>query len=915
MKLLRILAFAVILTTLGFAQSREQEREQESLFKPSGISGIQDRAGGTHNASNVGLFFENRGKLYPRRVSQGPSGEFPINSAKNYVFRINPMVGIPGNVVQCRYTDSEEWEAAFGFVNRNVSKIAFSDDPSTWPAGGWPVKDAAGNPLFYSDQDSYAVYNDSGNTRSILNIEVHQIGYSYGIAFAKNLIFFTYKVVNKSNKQYDSLYFGIYADIDVGNISGGDPEYGDDKIGFDKARNFLYFHDDGKSNEWAGGTTGYMGISFLSTPKINGVEAGITDMHYNLYDDDRNIDTVQYGIMSSSVGLQNSTLGSKFFHLGAANNIHFDDPSTIPAKGLDILANMSSGPYSIAPGDTLTFVTAIVAGDNLTEALQYADNAMRVKQLNYQLSKPPTTPTLYGYTQGNKSILYWNDIAEKSIDNFSGEQDFEGYRIYRSQDNGVTWSKLADFDIKNKIGFDNGLQYSFADSSVVAGFEYWYSVTAYDRGDSAIASLESAKGNSLSAINLISLTPYSQPLGYKPVSVNSISQVGTGTSNYTIQAFSVDSLALIPNTYDISLGFASNKKAGNLKSKVEIVVTDSSISTTKSYGFNFLTNKTLEIVDLETDIELSPSPKSYASGATYTLPGGFRVKISDDPAATADEKPEAGDYIIVSRGVNVVRNATDTIIANRSFAIGQNQATPDGLIFKFVEPNLVKEINRVGGTDNIALDVAVTTPASVVPKTYVVQTLSSTASPAGVLVDFVVSNTTDTAKIYFTQVGNNQTLSFGGLTVTVKVTGNSTLASTNTFNVVTQSAVLPSMRDKFRITLKGSSIDKQSAIANISSIKVVPNPYVVASLWEPEFGELRQEPLRQIQFINLPTECTIYIFSVDGDMVKTINHNALSGTAVWDLRSDGGREIAPGVYIYLVKSDGAEYKSTFAIIK
>jgi len=95
----------------------------------------------------------------------------------------------------------------------------------------------------------------------------------------------------------------------------------------------------------------------------------------------------------------------------------------------------------------------------------------------------------------------------------------------------------------------------------------------------------------------------------------------------------------------------------------------------------------------------------------------------------------------------------------------------------------------------------------------------------------------------------------------------------------------------------------------------VPNPYIVSSLYEPEFGELRREPLRQIQFINLPNECTIYIFTIDADLVKTIYHNAVSGTEAWDLRSEGGREISPGIYMYVVKADGVEFKSRFAIIK
>ena len=101
----------------------------------------------------------------------------------------------------------------------------------------------------------------------------------------------------------------------------------------------------------------------------------------------------------------------------------------------------------------------------------------------------------------------------------------------------------------------------------------------------------------------------------------------------------------------------------------------------------------------------------------------------------------------------------------------------------------------------------------------------------------------------------------------------------------------------------------------MNKIRVVPNPYIVSSLWEPEFGELRREPLRQIQFINLPPECTIYIFTVDADLIKTIYHSSTNGTETWDLRAEGGREIAAGVYIYLVKTQDTEYLERFAVIK
>jgi hypothetical protein len=128
---------------------------------------------GIHNASNIGLFFENRGKLYPRFISQGPSGEFPINSAKNYIYRINQYIGIPGNVVQGRFTTNEEWEAVYGYHNSDTARVAMSDDPNSWhPTRGWPIKDADGNNILLSDQDRYCVFNDSNNTVQILGLQV-----------------------------------------------------------------------------------------------------------------------------------------------------------------------------------------------------------------------------------------------------------------------------------------------------------------------------------------------------------------------------------------------------------------------------------------------------------------------------------------------------------------------------------------------------------------------------------------------------------------------------------------------------------------------------------------------------------------------------------------------------------------------
>ena len=162
---------------------------------------------------------------------------------------------------------------------------------------------------------------------------------------------------------------------------------------------------------------------------------------------------------------------------------------------------------------------------------------------------------------------------------------------------------------------------------------------------------------------------------------------------------------------------------------------------------------------------------------------------------------------------------------------------------------------------------------------------------------------------------NLDTFEFDGIKAQVEFPSDNPPSAGNIFSVETLAPVLPGIMDKYSFKIKGATSDITSISENINRIKVVPNPYLVSSLFEREYGELRREPLRQIQFTNLPSECTIYIFSVNADLVKTLHHNSSNGTEVWDLRTESGREIAPGVYIYVVKSSGSEFKDRFAVIK
>lgn len=887
------------------------------------IFSIRDRAGGTHNASNIGLFFENRGKLYPRRITQGPSGEFPINSGKHYIYRINPMIGIPGNVIQGRYTDNEEWEAVGGIQNPELSQIAFSDKPQTWdPVNGWPVKDDEGNPVFLSDQDSYCAYSDSNNTRPILGIQVDQVGYTYGVKFAQDIIFFKYIISNNSQNDYDSLYFALYADLDIGNISGGAPEYNDDKIDFIKDKNFVYFYDaDDYSPEWPDGKVGMMGVAFLKTPEVNGVELGVTDMHYNLYYDDRDIDTVQYGIMSSSPSLYNSSLGQYYFHLGSNTTLNYCDPATIPASGLDLVANMSSGPYNLRSGEKLEFYTAIIAGETFEELMYSLDQAYRILDFNFEISKPPATPTLSSFAGDEEVTLYWNDIAEFSFDNFSGEYDFEGYRLYKSLDKGITWDLLADFDKINDIGLDRGLQYSYTDNNVINGIEYWYSITAYDRGDEALESLESSKGSNTDAINLNSVVPVSAALGRMPVSAGSAEHFGSGISNYVLSPDPVDDESLSNSSYEVFFNYTSRTDKGKLKTEIEITIVDSTKTLPHQYGIAFKTDRIFDIVNLTTGDVLKEDntyiPRAYP-GVRYSANGsvipGIEFRVFDpNPAAPVDSLPVQNDRLAFGYSINAVKNNADTVLANRPFSIEKLQSTEDGIILEMHPPEIISNVSRVGGSDNFEIDFTVSNELLVIDATYLISVTNRGFDLGEGFITLLIRR--DTLELTIDSLKNLGSFTIDGVSGVVNFPSNNPPSTGNIISLTTVKPVQPSILDKYRFTINGPVINQETIKSDINQIRVVPNPYVVSSLYEPEFGELRREPLRQIQFINLPPECTIHIFTIDADLVKTIYHSSTSGTSVWDLRTEGNREIAPGVYIYVVKTQNSEYMERFAVIK
>lgn len=86
-------------------------------------------------------------------------------------------------------------------------------------------------------------------------------------------------------------------------------------------------------------------------------------------------------------------------------------------------------------------------------------------------------------------------------------------------------------------------------------------------------------------------------------------------------------------------------------------------------------------------------------------------------------------------------------------------------------------------------------------------------------------------------------------------------------------------------------------------IFVAPNPYVYG---DPDRSFGRANPYG-VEFRNLPESCVIRIYTLVGDLVRTLEHKpdargGVYGSEAWDQKSESGLLVAPGLYVYHVKS-------------
>ncbi len=107
--------------------------------------------------------------------------------------------------------------------------------------------------------------------------------------------------------------------------------------------------------------------------------------------------------------------------------------------------------------------------------------------------------------------------------------------------------------------------------------------------------------------------------------------------------------------------------------------------------------------------------------------------------------------------------------------------------------------------------------------------------------------------------------------------------------------------DVFQYTSKKAETVNGTYVANsLDGVLTVPNPYY------NYYNEERDQFHRMIKFINLPAApMTIRVFNIAGDLVRTMQRTDIYNSEfVWDLKTDKGLWVAPGIYVWLIEAPG-----------
>lgn len=586
------------------------------------------------------------------------------------------------------------------------------------------------------------------------------------------------------------------------------------------------------------------------------------------------------------------------------------DATTVTNYNIGFL--FASGPFTLDIGRRERFSLALAYGANLSALRENVRVVQSIYNANYQFATPPPLPTLQAFASDGEVRLVWDDRAERGIDPVTNVNDFEGYRLYRSTDpnfldpqvivdaqgsgpigngrplaqwdlrNGVRgFSNLAVGGIQYYLGDDTGLVHTFRDTTVVNGQTYYYALTSYDAGSEAfnfypsenpITVSRTLRGGTILPSNVVQVRPNARVAGYVGARLASgpTRVAGSGTGTLDIRLLNSD---VIPDGHTFRLAF------------------DGDPDSVRTTGYT--------LTDLTTGEVLIDNGRDLDGEGSGPVALGIQPIVSTPRAAAID--PERS-----------------------GFAPG---STTDIRLATNYQPALPVNLRRAGFPEDILItftDVPVSTSRPAIGQPSIPAKFRAVGAESGTVYPF-----------FFRDLDGDRQLSALGEQIellTPIAPGSTTLRSTWRIAVTGASATLGEgdqyrlavstpfgPGDAFEFTTAGAFVDPDVArrAFEVEEPYVVPNPYVASASFEPARFAVSGRGERRMEFRAIPQNATVRIYTVRGQLVQTLRHDASTvGMVPWDLRTKDGLEVAPGLYLFHVDA-GAEsqFVGRFAIIR
>ena len=843
--------------------------------------------------------------------------------------------------------------------------------------------------VFVSDQDIYFEFNDRFATRDIDTTQGYPIGiratvsaYSYSASISEDIVFFKMYLHNDSQWDYEGVYGGFYFDGDSYNTDLNGYRLSqtneDDMMGYNTEQDFGYIYDlVGGANypETGGEPLAYAAVKLLETPMATepvdldddgfadiqvGDPLGLTGWHWfswyvrpgakdggvnGPFSGDGqtpyqpNKEEIQYKIMAGDTMGITASDQENYFHprkykvgeaiVSGETNPRFDSIEGLQLdypQGLDCVFIMSSGPFSIAAGDSVPFSFAVMMGQDTADLRINADVAQLMYDNNYQGARAPAAPVVTAKEGDREITLYWNSESMEDEDIITGYKDFEGYRIYKSTDNGKTWGTreydpqsrtqywdpIAQFDLDNDIsgfeplsphrnlGSNSGLSFKFTDTDVLNGVEYLYAVCAYDRGfipgdplydpDNVAAalgltfdipSLENLLSNSSYLDHIVKVIPH-RGAGNTVLENLKVEKLPGTIGNGLFNVEVVSPSSVTGDTYEIQFD-----------SEYEDLDSTLIISGSQTYSIlNTSTGDTLikDSKQYSTD-EIQKAPPIY-DGISWMIKTSKEISISLDDLYWKEGSVGTYHFSSLKFNSNNVKTRSDYEIRFFTDPVDSVfKRKPSGSLLHLVPFQVWNTVTNHKGT-------LVSLRGDEWNQKYTYQVYEDTLPD-------IPGNEIKTLVFKWEWIEPG----------TVDPNTGETLPA-DTRPQEGDVLVIPVRKpfehnDAFRV--ETDKVFKVNAVKDttLDNVKVVPNPYIVHAACE------KDDFVRKLQFTNLPDKCWIHIFTVAGERVVKIRHESSSdGSEDWDLLTSNRQDAAPGLYVYVVEADnGKKITGKFVLIK